>query len=172
MSATLLPPANEVWGKKICLQVCVCPQGGGCLVPEGCQLLGGVWSQWVACSGGSGWGVPTQGCLVETLPNGYCCGRYASYLNTFLFDKSFSLVMTDLANVMDLNDAFKNACGRISPSWSCQVSNNSSKTLVFYKLRPLEFLFLQSSTVRVAFRDMALFLSIIYAHWILCLSCD
>ena len=26
-----LLPANEVWGKVICLQVCVCPQGG-CLV--------------------------------------------------------------------------------------------------------------------------------------------
>ena len=25
---TYLPPANEVWGKVICLQVCVCPQGG------------------------------------------------------------------------------------------------------------------------------------------------
>ena len=23
-----LPPANEVWGKVICLQACVCPQGG------------------------------------------------------------------------------------------------------------------------------------------------
>ena len=27
-NAILLPPANEVWGKVICLQVCVCPQGG------------------------------------------------------------------------------------------------------------------------------------------------
>ena len=25
------------------------------------------------------------GCLVETLPDGYCCGRYASYWNAFLF---------------------------------------------------------------------------------------
>ena len=24
-----LPPANKVWGKVICLQVCVCPQGWG-----------------------------------------------------------------------------------------------------------------------------------------------
>ena len=24
----LLPPAKEVWGKVICLQACVCPQGG------------------------------------------------------------------------------------------------------------------------------------------------
>ena len=48
----LLPPANEVWGKVICLQVCVCPQGWVCL------LLGGVWSA------GSGSG----GCLVKTPP--------------------------------------------------------------------------------------------------------
>ena len=27
--AFLLPPANEVWGKVICLQACVCPQGEG-----------------------------------------------------------------------------------------------------------------------------------------------
>ena len=38
----LLPPANEVWGKVISLQVCVCPWVGGCLVPEG-----GAWSRGV-----------------------------------------------------------------------------------------------------------------------------
>ena len=27
-NAFLLPPANKVWGKVICLQACVCPQGG------------------------------------------------------------------------------------------------------------------------------------------------
>ena len=37
---------------------------GGCLVPGG--LLSGR-------------------CLVETPPDGYCCGRYASYWNAFLF---------------------------------------------------------------------------------------
>ena len=44
-TAAFLPPANEVWGKVICLQVCVCPQegclvrgGGGCLVPGGLQV--------------------------------------------------------------------------------------------------------------------------------------
>ena len=52
-----LPPANEVWGKVICLQVCACPRGG-------------VWSR----------GVPGG-----DPPNGYCCGRYASYWNAFLF---------------------------------------------------------------------------------------
>ena len=42
-----LPPANEVLGKIICLQVCVYPQGGG-----------------GACSGGSGPG----GCLLRGVP--------------------------------------------------------------------------------------------------------
>ena len=37
----LLPPANEVWGKVICLQVCVCPRGGVCMVPGGAWSLGG-----------------------------------------------------------------------------------------------------------------------------------
>ena len=47
-----LPPTNEVWGKVICLQVCVCPQGGACSQGPGLGgslLLGGAWS-W----GGSG----------------------------------------------------------------------------------------------------------------------
>ena len=37
-----LPPTNEVWGKVICLQVCVCPQRG-CLVLGGVPGLGGAW---------------------------------------------------------------------------------------------------------------------------------
>ena len=36
-----LPPANEVSGKVICLQVCVCPWG--MLVTGGCLLWGGAW---------------------------------------------------------------------------------------------------------------------------------
>ena len=62
----LLPPANEVWGKVICLQACVCPQGGawswgrgwGCMVPGGCLLRGG---------GGPGGVYGPRGCL---LPGG------------------------------------------------------------------------------------------------------
>ena len=42
----------------------VCSQGG-CLVPGWCLLQGGAW-----------WRPP---------PDGYCCGRYASYWNAFLF---------------------------------------------------------------------------------------
>ena len=100
-----LLPSNEVWGKVICLQVCVCPQGvpgpggRGCLVLEGVGtwswgylVLGAVWS-WGLCLvlGVPGGflvlgGVPGPGgYLVETPPGGYCCGRCASYWNTFLF---------------------------------------------------------------------------------------
>ena len=51
--SVLLPPANEVWGKVICLQVCVCPLRG-CLVPGGCLVQG--------VAGPGGWLV--RGCLV------------------------------------------------------------------------------------------------------------
>ena len=85
----LLPPANEVWGKVICLQVCVCPQGvpvyGGVprpgVVPSpGCRgcLVRGVWSR--------------GGCLVENPPNGYCCRQYTSYWNAFLYNIIFPVL--------------------------------------------------------------------------------
>ena len=65
---------------------------GGCLVwgvpgLRGCLVRGGAWSG----------GVCLRGCLVEKPPrsrppgtehpprDGYCCGRYASYWNAFLY---------------------------------------------------------------------------------------
>ena len=67
----LLPPANEVWGNVICLQVCVCPQGG-CLVP------GGAWSWRVhgprGCMVLGGCMVPGGGCLVKTPPTATAAG--------------------------------------------------------------------------------------------------
>ena len=42
----LLPPANEVWGKVICLQVCVCPQRGGVPGPGGVWHGGGFLYSW------------------------------------------------------------------------------------------------------------------------------
>ena len=64
---------------NICLQVCVCPRGGGCLVPGGCLVRGvpGPGSPW------------SGGCLVRGVawcrpPDGYC-RWYASYWNAFLF---------------------------------------------------------------------------------------
>ena len=47
-----LPPTNEVWGKVICLQVCVCPQGGAW--SWGLPSLGGAWSQGCLLPGESG----------------------------------------------------------------------------------------------------------------------
>ena len=58
----LLPPANEVWGKVICLQACVCPQGG-------------AWSRGVSAPGGAWcWGVSALGGLVETPPTATAAG--------------------------------------------------------------------------------------------------
>ena len=101
-----LPPANEVWGKVICLQVCVCPQGG--MPGPGGGVAGGAWSWGVSgpggfSPGGKGGLVPGRwGCLVQgeelsgprgvtggDLPGGYCCGRYASYWYAFLLHLAF-----------------------------------------------------------------------------------
>ena len=89
----LLLPANEVWGKVICLQAGAWSRGvpgpGGCLVREGVPGPGGAWSRRVPGPGGVpalgglawGWGlvrgVWSGGCLVETPPDGYCCRQYA-----------------------------------------------------------------------------------------------
>ena len=104
-----LPPANEVWGKVIFLHLFVIllaegvpglgggawswgvPGPGGCLVPRGvpgpgggCLLrgcvpaLGGAWSR----------GVPGG----DPRRDGYCCRRYASYWNAFLFKILFNLL--------------------------------------------------------------------------------
>ena len=87
-----LPPANEVWGKVICLQACVCPQrgmpasggvpgpGGPALEGVGGAWSGGAWSgAWSggAWSGGPGLGVPGLGglvwgeCLLQGQGRGY-----------------------------------------------------------------------------------------------------
>ena len=49
---------------------------GGCLVPGGSGPGGGV-----PAPGGSG----PEGVPGGDPPDGYCCGRYASYWNAFLF---------------------------------------------------------------------------------------
>ena len=53
---TYLPSANEVWGKVICLQVCVCPQGGA--VPA--CIAGGIPACLAAGLGGGGY--PSMHC--------------------------------------------------------------------------------------------------------------
>ena len=69
--------------------------GGQCLVwgvpsPRGCLVLGGLLLGGV-CSQGGAWSQGEEGCLIPgsawwTPPgDGYCCERYASYWNAFLF---------------------------------------------------------------------------------------
>ena len=90
----LLPPANEVWGKVIFSQACVknSVHGGGgglgfCSREEGGACLG----EGVPAPGGEGSAPGGGGCLVETPPrDGYCCGRYASYWNAFLYCSDFN----------------------------------------------------------------------------------
>ena len=72
------------------------PGPGGCLVLRGAWSWEGAWSR-----GAWSWGVPglggvpgPRGCLVPgglpggdpPPPDGYCCGRYASCWNAFLFE--------------------------------------------------------------------------------------
>ena len=71
------------WGKVIFSQASVIlltGRGGtsswGVFPPGGCSLLGSASSQ----------GVPPPGGLVETPRDSYCCRRYASYWNAFLFN--------------------------------------------------------------------------------------
>ena len=106
----LLPSANEVWGKVICLHLFVirsqgsaipaCLAAGGCLVGgsapggmpglEGCLVRGDAWSGGVPGQGGLLWGGVPGG----DPPNGYCCGRYTSYWNAFLLLVQFCVRST------------------------------------------------------------------------------
>ena len=85
----LLPPANEVWGKVIFSQACVknsVHRGG--LLPGGCLVrVGGLLPEWVPGPGGSA----PRGVPGGDPPDGYCCGRYASYWNALLFRKDLTL---------------------------------------------------------------------------------
>ena len=101
----LLTPTNEVWDKVICLQVCVFPKGKGVshggtwsrgAWSWGCLVPGDVWSEGLVLGGclvqrGAWSGVmPALGGLVPGVPGGdppygYCCRRYVSYWNAFLF---------------------------------------------------------------------------------------
>ena len=85
------------------LQVSVCPRGGTC--SRGC-LAGGAWSRGGLVPGGSGpGGVLSRGvCLVETPPDGYCCGRHASYWNAFLFGSKNSGICGGLQVIFFLLD--------------------------------------------------------------------
>ena len=106
----LLPPATKLGQGNIFTGVCdsvnrgmSAPGGGVC--SWGCLLLGGVCSGGMSAPGVStlgggsvcsrGVSAPQEvcfqwGCLVETPRDDYCCGRYASYWNAFLFCKYFT----------------------------------------------------------------------------------
>ena len=89
LSRLLLPPANKVWGKVICLQVCVCPQGGGWSrgVPG---PSGGAWSCGVPgpwrVSGPGGSGLVLGG---DPPPNGYSWGSRCILLECILVWQHF-----------------------------------------------------------------------------------
>ena len=110
-NAFLLPLANEVWGKVICLQVCACPQGGvwsqGVLGPGGVPARG-TWSQWGrlvpvggACSRGVPGGDPPRTATAEggTHPT----GMYSYYRDVYrTFCKSLFSTSTDMFNKFSL----------------------------------------------------------------------
>ena len=87
-----LPPANEVWGKVIFSQACVKNSvHRGVPGPEGCLVTGGCLA-WAGGPGPSG-GLILGGCLWRPPRDGYCCGRYASYWNAFLFITVFVILI-------------------------------------------------------------------------------
>ena len=90
---------------NIFISVCqeFCPRGGGggwvrgvhgpggCMVPGVCMVPGGPWSRGGLVLGVHGpVGVPGG-----PPPDGYCCGRYVSYWNAFLFFLQFHAVFTE-----------------------------------------------------------------------------
>ena len=118
----------------------VCP-GGGAWSCGGFCSGGGAWSRGVpglggVCSGGhlvwgvvpgpggvsapGGWG----GCPVETPQDSYCCGRYASYWNAFLFDLPIHAVAVCYLNAK-IN--FLKLCGisTIQLSFKNQIKSKS-----------------------------------------------
>ena len=78
-----LPPATKLGQGYIFTGVCDSVHGGGCLLSGGSGPGGGgdVCSQGVPGPGG----VSGPGGVPGGDPPGYCCGRYASYWNAFLF---------------------------------------------------------------------------------------
>ena len=85
-----------VWGG--CLSQRGVPGLGVCLVPGGGGLLlGGAWSR-----GGGG----IRACTEADPPrrDGYCCGRYASYWNAFLFFFLYSQLVRVCTTIHSLHN--------------------------------------------------------------------
>ena len=117
----LLPPATKLGQGYIFTGMCDSVHRGGVpglggMVLGGCMVLGGVVGAWSRGVHGAGVGI----CLVQgvcawssrgvpgpgghtpqahTPRDGYCCGRYASYWNAFLF---LEIYETDKNVIFDL----------------------------------------------------------------------
>ena len=97
------------------------PGPGGCLVPGGACLGGGAWSRGVWSWEGLLPGVvPAQGgacdrgCLLWGVSDGdppdcYCCGRYASYWNAFLFEEKVRCIPPCYKKSRDMNQRSPNS---------------------------------------------------------------
>ena len=102
---SFLPPANEVCEGYVFTRVCHSVHEGWCLLPEGgacsgggCLLLpGGRRSSPREVPAPWGGRVPAlvRGGVFCCMPppDGYCCGRYASYWNAFFSHKIFTCML-------------------------------------------------------------------------------
>ena len=119
----LLPPANEVRGKVICLQVCVCPQEG-LPGPRGCLVLG------VPGPGGClvpGLRVPGPGgCLVET-PPGRLLLRVVRILLECILVEYINVETIDFCQLLSVLPYSRNFMpSRFIPFLSCILSSSFS----------------------------------------------
>ena len=117
-SGISLPPANEVWGKVICLQACVCPQGG-CLVGGGACSGGCAWSGGCLLPGGAWWRHPPGRPLlraVRILPECILVSK------CFLPENSFSFSACCL--VPDVHGFRSDRCDGTDSS-SCNIRNTN-----------------------------------------------
>ena len=98
-----------------------CSQGDACS-QGGCLLPGGVWAGGVPGPGG---------CPVETPPpDGYCCGRYASYWNALLWICQFGSVVSCFHLV--LTTTFK----RVGANWESVLDIQKFIPFSSYTRRP------------------------------------
>ena len=115
----------------------VCSKGG-CLVPGR-----GAWSGESLLRGGllpGGclvWGVLLAGVPGGDPPDGYCCGRYASYWNAFLFQNMFICLMYIRFAKEDLCLTLTNV--RNSALWPKYTAAASSSTFKYVDVNRYEF---------------------------------
>ena len=124
----------------VCLSTGRVPAPGGGACCRGVWSWGGCLLREGACLGGSGHGgVPApggcllwEGGLVETPPDDYCCGRYASFWNAFLLTLISQIVhryfqhWTNLTNSRSLQNEKKLACPLFRLLYVCRFSPDTS----------------------------------------------